>query len=320
MSRRYGGLDFPGLHKHGEEEASGKEGRSVAQSRSQDLKRLKVALGLTGSYFLVELAGGWLMNSLALMSDAGHMFSDLGAMGLSLFAAYVAALPATSQKTFGYYRAEILAAFVNGLTLWLAAGVIFHEAYQRFFHPPKVQGEGLLLIASVGLGVNLLTAWILRTSHTHSLNLRGVLLHVVSDALGSVGAIVAGGVILLTEWYWADPLVSVGIGLLILASSFGLVRDSVDILMQATPRHIHLEEVQRVMEGVEGVRQIHDLHVWTLTSGVFTLSAHAVVDPERDPHTLLDRLEECLKSRFGIEHITIQLEFQSREESEPARF
>ncbi len=269
---------------------------------------------------MVELVGGWLINSLALMSDAGHMLADVGAMGLGLFATYIAALPATSQKTFGYYRAEILAAFVNGLALWLIAGVIFHEAYQRFFSPPEVRGQGLLLIASIGLGVNLLTVWILSSSRGHSLNLRGVFLHVMSDALGSIGAITAGIVLLFTDWYWVDSVASLGIALLILLSSFGLVRDSIDILMQATPRHINLEEVQKVMEGVEGVKQIHDLHIWTLTSGIFTLSAHAVVNGERDPHGLLDDLDGRIQDSFGIKHITIQLEPQDRQENELTTF
>lgn len=292
----------------------------MVHDRDQDRRVLKLALGLTGSYCVVELVGGWLINSLALMSDAGHMLSDVGAIGLSLFAAYVAALPATSQKTFGYYRAEILAAFVNGLALWLIAGVIFHEAYHRFLNPPEVRGQGLLLIASVGLGVNLLTAWLLSPFRGRSLNLRGVFLHVMSDALGSVGAITAGAVILLTDWYWADSVASLGIGLLILLSSFGLVRDSMDILMQATPRHISLEEVQKVMEEVEGVQRIHDLHIWTLTSGIFTLSAHAVVDGEWDPHILLDELEGRIQDAFGIKHITIQLEPQDRQQNELTTF
>ena len=292
----------------------------MTRDHDQDRRLLKLVLGLTGSYCVVELVGGWLINSLALMSDAGHMLSDVGAMGLSLFAAYIASLPATSQKTFGYYRAEILAAFVNGLALWLIAGVIFHEAYHRFFDPPEVRGYGLLLIASVGLGVNLFTAWILSPSRGHSLNLRGVFLHVMSDALGSVGAVTAGTVILLTDWYWADSVASLGIGLLILFSSFGLVRDSMDILMQATPRHISLQGVQKAMEEVEGVQQIHDLHVWTLTSGVFTLSAHVVVDGEWDPHMLLDKLEGRIQDAFGIKHTTIQLEPQDRQRNELTTF
>jgi cobalt-zinc-cadmium efflux system protein len=285
-----------------------------------DRRRLFVALGITGGYCIVEFFGGWLTHSLALLSDAGHMLSDVTAMGLSLFAAYIAALPVTSQKTFGYYRAEILAAFLNGLSLWFIAGIIFREAYYRLFTPAEVHGHGMVLIAGMGLAVNVFTAWMLYGAHHTNLNLRGVFLHVLSDALGSVGAIVAGVLIVWTGWYWVDPVTSVMIGILILVSSFSLVRESVDILMQATPRHLDLAEVQQTLEAVTGVQRIHDLHVWTLSSGLFTLTAHAVVHAETDHHQLLDALEKTIHDRFGIDHITIQLEPQDRQSGEPAHF
>jgi len=281
---------------------------------------LTLALTLTGGYCIVEFVGGWLTNSLALFSDAGHMLSDVTAMGLSLFAAYIATLPVNSQKTFGYYRAEILAAFLNGLALWLIAGVIFREAYYRFFTPAEVHGHGMVIIASIGLVINLVSVWLLRGYHHTNLNLRGVFLHVLGDALGSVGAIVAGVLIMWTGWYWVDPVTSILIGLLILISSFDLVRESVDVLMQATPRHIDLGEVQRTLEAVEGVKRIHDLHVWTLTSNLFTLTAHAVVNGNHDQHALLDSLEKTIYERFGIDHITIQLEPQDRQAGEPSHF
>lgn len=292
----------------------------MSRDHDHDQSRLKLALGLTGGYCLVEFIGGWWANSLALLSDAGHMLSDVTAMGLSLFAAYIATLPVTSQKTFGYYRAEILAAFLNGLTLWLVAGLIFREAYYRFFSPPEVHSEGMILIASVGLLVNLCTVWLLHGSHQKSLNLRGVFLHVIGDALGSVGAIVAGVLILWTGWQWADPATSVLIGGLILLSSFSLVRESIDILMQAVPAHLDLAEVQRTLETVEGVKKVHDLHVWTLTSGFFTLTAHVVVNDAQDHHALLNALEQVIQERFGIDHTTIQLEPQDRQQGEPLRF
>ncbi len=281
---------------------------------------LTLALALTGGYCIVEFIGGWLTNSLALFSDAGHMLSDVTAMGLSLFAAYIATLPVNSQKTFGYYRAEILAAFLNGLALWLIAGVIFREAYYRFFTPAEVHGKGMVIIASIGLVVNLISVWLLHGHHHTNLNLRGVFLHVIGDALGSLGAIVAGVLIMWTGWHWVDPVTSILIGLLILISSFDLVRESVDVLMQATPRHIDLEEVQRTLEAVEGVKRIHDLHVWTLTSNLFTLTAHAVVNGTHDQHALLDSLEKTIHDRFGIDHITIQLEPQDRQAGEPQHF
>jgi cobalt-zinc-cadmium efflux system protein len=241
-------------------------------------------------------------------------------MGLSLFAAYIATLPVNSQKTFGYYRAEILAAFLNGLALWLIAGVIFREAYYRFFSPAEVHGHGMVLIASIGLVINLIAVWLLHGSHHTNLNVRGVFLHVLGDVLGSIGAIVAGILIMWTGWHWVDPLTSVLIGLLILLSSFELVRESVDVLMQATPRHIDLAEVQRTLEAVDGVKRIHDLHVWTLTSNLFTLTAHVVVNGSRDQHALLDSLEKTIQERFGIDHITIQLEPQDRQAGEPQHF
>ncbi len=287
---------------------------------SHGRRPLTLALILTGGYCVVEFIGGWLTNSLALFSDAGHMLSDVTAMGLSLFAAYIATLPVNSQKTFGYYRAEILAAFFNGLALWLIAGVIFREAYYRLFSPSDVYGQGMVLIASVGLVINLVSVWLLYDSHHTNLNLRGVFLHVLSDVLGSIGAIVAGVLIMWTGWYWVDPLTSVLIGILILVSSFELVRESVDVLMQATPRHINLAEVQRTLEAVEGVKRIHDLHVWTLTSNLFTLTAHAVVNGNHDQHALLDSLEKTIYERFGIDHITIQLEPQDRQAGEPQHF
>lgn len=293
---------------------------SHEHDHNHDRRRLKLALILTGGYCLVEFVGGWLTNSLALLSDAGHMLSDVSAMALSLFAAYIATLPVTSQKTFGYYRAEILAAFLNGLTLWLVAGIIFREAYYRFFAPPEVQGEGVLIVGSVGLIVNLLTAWMLHNAHRGNLNVRGVFLHVLSDALGSVGAIVAGGLILWTGWLWVDPMTSIFIGGLILFSSFGLVRESVDILMQATPRHLDLAQIQHTMESIPGIARVHDLHVWTLTSGLFTLTAHVVVNGSSDHHALLDAIEQTIQERYGIDHTTLQLEPSDRQDNEPSHF
>ena len=292
----------------------------MARDHDHDRRQLALALGLTGGYCVVEFVGGWFTNSLALLSDAGHMLSDVTAMGLSLFAAYISTLPVTSQKTFGYYRAEILVAFLNGLALWLVAGIIFREAYYRFFSPPEVHGQGMILIAGVGLLVNLLTAWMLHGAHEANINLRGVFLHVLSDALGSVGALVAGALILWTNWQWADPVTSVIIGFLILLSSFSLVRESVDILMQATPRHLDLAEVQRTLEEVASVARVHDLHVWTLTSGLFTLTAHVVVNGAHDHHALLNALEHVIQQRFGIDHTTIQLEPQDRQQGEPQHF
>lgn len=281
---------------------------------------LALALGITSFYFVVEVFGGILTNSLALLSDAGHMFSDIVALGLSLFAFQISRRPATTKRTYGYYRAEILASLANGLLLWLIVGVIFHEAYQRFLKPPEVQSLGMLVIAIVGLAVNIISGFILYQSHRENLNVHGAFLHVVGDALGSVGAIVAGLIMLQTGWYLADSIVSFLIGSLILYTSWGLIKEAADILMQSVPRGIILDEVQQGLEGVNGVLKIHDLHVWAVTSGVFTLSAHAVINGERNFHQVLSEMEQILTKKFAIHHTTIQLETKSRESEEFSAF
>ena len=281
-----------------------------------EIRRLKLALALSCIYFFAELIGGFLTNSLALLSDAGHMLSDIGALALSLFAFRIAKRPATVSSTFGYHRVEILAALFNGLTLWLIVGVIFTAAYNRFLDPPPVESYGMMVVASVGLLVNIVAGAVLYGSHHHNLNLRGAFLHIVSDALGSVGAIAAGLIMLFTGWYVADPVISILIGLLILHASWNLVKESLSVLMQAVPKGIRLEDVQRCLEEVEGVSKVHDLHIWAVTSDLFTLSAHAVVENGGDFHQVLNGIEEVLKERFNIEHTTIQLEIESREEKE----
>ena len=284
--------------------------------RHTETLRLKLALAISSIYFFAELIGGFLTNSLALLSDAGHMLSDIAALALSLFAFRIAKRPATVISTYGYHRAEILAALFNGLTLWLIVGVIFTAAYNRFLDPPAVASYGMLIVASLGLLVNVVAGAVLYGSHHHNLNLRGAFLHIVSDALGSVGAIAASLIMLFTGWYVADPLISILIGLLILHSSWNLVKESLIVLMQAVPKGIRLEDVQQALEGVEGVSKVHDLHVWAVTSDIFTLSAHAVVENGGDFHQVLNGIEDTLKERFNIEHTTIQLETESREEKE----
>jgi cobalt-zinc-cadmium efflux system protein len=284
--------------------------------RHTETLRLKLALAISCIYFFAELIGGFLTNSLALLSDAGHMLSDIAALALSLFAFRIAKRPATVSSTYGYHRAEILAALFNGLMLWLIVGVIFAAAYNRFLDPPAVESYGMMIVASLGLLVNVVAGAILYGSHHHNLNLRGAFLHVVSDALGSVGAIAAGLIMLFTGWYVADPVISILIGLLILHSSWNLIKESFSVLMQAVPKGIRLEDVQQALEGVEGVSKVHDLHVWAVTSDIFTLSAHAVVENGGDFHQVLNDIEDTLKERFNIEHTTIQLEIESREEKE----
>lgn len=285
--------------------------------RHNETKRLKFALAISSVYFFAELIAGFMTNSLALLSDAGHMLSDIGAMALSLFAFHFAKRPATVESTYGYHRVEILAALFNGLALWLIVGIILASAFNRLFAPPEVESTGMIVVAVVGLLVNIAAGVILfDPHHRHNLNLRGAFLHVVSDAVGSVGAIAAGVVMLTTGWYLADPLISIFIGVLVLFSSWNLVKESLSILMQSVPKGIRLEEVQRTIESVDGVAKVHDLHLWAVTSGIYTLSAHAVVENGGDLHHVLNGIEDTLKQRFNIEHTTIQLEIESREETE----
>ena len=285
-------------------------------ARHTETQRLKWALIISSVYFFAELVAGFLTNSLALLSDAGHMLSDIGALALSLFAFRVAKRPATHHSTYGYHRVEILAALFNGLTLWLIVGVIFASAYNRLFDPPAVQSLGMIVVAVLGLLVNIAAAAILHSGHQHNLNMRGAFLHVISDAIGSVGAIAAGAIMLTTGWYLADPLISVFIGALILFSSWSLIKDSLSVLMQSVPKGIRLDEVRQTIEAVDGVHKVHDLHVWAVTSDIYTLSAHAVVENGGDFHRVLNGIEDILKARFNIEHTTIQLETESREDQE----
>jgi cobalt-zinc-cadmium efflux system protein len=285
-------------------------------TRHTETQRLQWALAISALYFIAELIAGFLTNSLALISDAGHMLSDVGALGLSLFAFRMAKRPATHHSTFGYHRVEILAALFNGLTLWFIVGVIFAAAYNRISHPPVVESFGMMIVAVLGLAVNVAAAAILHAGHRHNLNMRGAFLHVMSDAIGSVGAIAAGVIMLNTGWYLADPLISIFIGALILFSSWSLVKDSLSVLMQTVPKGIRLEDVRQTIESVDGVHKVHDLHVWAVTSDIFTLSAHAVVENGGDFHQVLNGIEATLKARFNIEHTTIQLETESREDKE----
>lgn len=286
-------------------------------SRERDRRALRAALALTATYLVAELAGGLLANSLALLSDAAHMFTDVTALSLALFGVWIAGRPATESKTYGYYRAEILIALVNGLVLWFVVLFIFWRAWGRFWSPPEIWGGGVSVVAGVGLVVNALAARVLAGADTHNLGIRGALLHVLSDLLGSLGALASGLVITLTGWRPADAVASVVIGLLVLFSSWTLIREAVDILMEAVPRHIDLEELRRTLELVPGATEVHDLHVWSLTTGHYALSAHAVVGEGIDSDGILAEMTERLADRFDIRHVTIQLESRSRRYAEP---
>ncbi len=289
-------------------------GRTPALSGHR--RSLKVVLAITASFMVVEFVAGWLANSLALLADAGHMLTDAAALALALFAAWIAQLPATPDKTFGYLRFEILAALVNGAVLFLVAGLIVWDAIERFADPPQVEARILFGVATAGLIVNLIGARLLHAGHKESLNVRGAYLHVLGDLLGSIGALAAGVIILLTGWMLADPIISIGIALLILVGAWRLMRESVDVLLEATPRHIALGEVERQIATVPGVEDVHDLHVWTLTSGVVAMSGHAVVPEPSDGQRVLETVQERLAA-MGIHHVTMQIERNQLDPCEP---
>jgi cobalt-zinc-cadmium efflux system protein len=263
---------------------------------------------------LAEAVGGWLTGSLALLADAGHMLSDVAGLGLSLFAIWIAERPPTPQRSFGYYRAEILAALANGAALVAVSIFIFVEAYRRIWQPPEVQGAGMLAIAAGGLVVNLIGLWILGQGRHENLNVRGAWLHVLGDALGSVGAMAAGALVWAFAWHWADPLISVVIGLLINYSAWRLLAESVAVLMEYAPRGIDVDEVLETMKSVPGVLAVHDLHVWSVTSGLNSLSAHVVIDDGQSATALLTELRTLLHDRYGIDHSTLQIEPKGFEE------
>jgi cobalt-zinc-cadmium efflux system protein len=269
---------------------------------------IAIALGITISFFFIELAGGILTNSLALLSDAWHMLNDAFALVLSLIAAWFALRPASIKRTYGYYRAEIIAAFLNGIFLWAVVVFIFYEAVQRLQQPTEVQSLNMLIIAVIGLLANGLSALTLSKSKDKSLNVKGAFLHVVADTLGSVGAIFAGLVIQMTGWYQADPLISMMIGVLIFYSSWKLVRDSLNVLLEAVPSHINLSALENRIAEMDSVKGVHDLHVWCITpSKTCCMSGHVVVE-STDRKTLTSTLIYILKEEFGIDHVTIQLE------------
>ena len=279
-----------------------------ADRRLTRRQRLVWVLSLTCLYALAEAIGGWWTGSLALLADAGHMLTDIAAIALALFATWFGARPANSRKTYGYYRLEILAAFINGIALVLISILILYEAYKRFLSPPEVKASVMIAIAIGGLITNLFCAWLLHGEHEHDLNVRGAWLHIIGDALGSVGAIIAGALMLARNWWIADPLFSILITLLIIWSAWRLIREATDVLLEGTPAHINLAAVEEAILETEGVTDVHDLHVWTITSGREALSAHVIHAEGISQPELLRALRAKLRTRFGIDHLTIQME------------
>ena len=278
-----------------------------SHSHQSNRRRLIAVLALTFTYMLAEAIGGFVTNSLALLSDAGHMLADVASLGLALVALWFAARPATAKKTYGYYRMEILAALANGAALVVISLLISYEAFQRIKTPQDVKGLEVMVIAIGGLAINAVSAIVLHGASEHNLNMRGAFLHVIGDALGSVGAVVAGVVIWRWGWVLADPLISVAMCLLIIYSSWQLIRESVNILLEGTPSHINIRAVAESMQRVPGVIDVHDLHVWTISSGLEALSAHVTIESGISHRAALESLQERCRSDFNIRHLTIQI-------------
>ncbi|WP_434399689.1 cation diffusion facilitator family transporter [Planococcus sp. 11815] len=287
-------------------------GSSHDHSHSRNKKTLLIAFLIITSYMVVEAVGGYLTNSLALLADAGHMLSDSISLGVGYLAFSIGEKAADQMKTYGYKRFEILAAVFNGVTLVLISFYIFYEAYHRFSDPPEIATSGMLAIAVIGLLVNILVAWILmRGGDTkENLNLRAAFLHVLSDLLGSVGAITAALLIIFFGWAWADPLASVVVAILVLISGWRVTKEAVHVLMEGTPKNVDLEQVAQTIEALPGVKSIHDLHVWSITSGKNAMSGHVVVKEHisfKDSQQVLRDIEHALLE-LKIGHVTVQLE------------
>lgn len=280
----------------------------VDEARGVRRKALLWAFGINAAFLLIEVVGGFLSGSLALLADAGHMLSDVAALGASLWIAHVITLPATRNRTYGYGRAEVLSGLLNGLSLWIIVVVILVEASRRFNTPQQIDVSIMLPVAIVGFLANVASAWVLMSHRDADLNVKAAFLHLAADAVGSVGAIVAALAIHFGGWTWADPVASVLIGLLILWSSWGLVKDSLHILLEGTPPHLELDKVRTDLEGLEGVSSCHDLHVWLVGSGEPIMTAHLVLPDGAPRDRVLERAQHLMVENHGIHHCTFQLE------------
>jgi len=271
-------------------------------------KGLAIVFCLTTAYLIAEVVGGLMTGSLALLADAGHMLTDVAGLGLALLAIKFAERPATPERTYGYYRVEILAALTNAVVLIGISLYILYEAWERFRNPPQVESGTMLVVASIGLAINIAGITILRKGSKDSLNMKGAYFEVLSDMLTSVGVIVAGVIMLTTGWYYADPLISAGIGLFILPRTWLLLREAVGILLEGTPSGINPAAIREAVGSLPGVSEMHDLHVWTLTSGVNALSAHVVVADSARHGEVLSAVHDVITQQFPIVHVTIQIE------------
>jgi len=296
-----------GHSSHHHDHSGGHHHLSLALS-ARHFKVLQWVFALTFLYLMVEVVGGLVSGSLALLADGFHMFADSAAIGLSLFAAWLSHRPAPAHRTFGYQRVEILTAFVNALLLVAMGVYILWESYQRFHQPEPIQANLMMIVAFGGLIVNIISAKLLHADHQHNLNIKGAYLHVLGDLLGSIGALAAGGLIWAFGWTWADPLISGGIALLITFSAYGLLCDSVNVLLEGCPSHIDIEEIHEAILAFEGVNAVHNLHVWNINMQQVLLTAHIQVKLEAYSGDTLNHVQNTLKEKFELSHVTLQLE------------
>lgn len=288
----------------------------MVSTAGRNRRQLTIVFAFTTLYLVVEVIGGLLTGSLALLADAAHMLTDVGGLGLALFAIRFAERPATPERTYGYYRVEILSAVVNAVVLIGISAYILYEAYQRFRNPPAVESLGMLGVAAVGLVVNIAGMWLLRGGATESLNLKGAYFEVLSDMLSSLGVIAAGVIMWATRWYYADPIFSAGIGLFILPRTWSLLKEAVGVLLEGTPSDVNVASLREAIAAVPGVAAVHDLHVWSLTSGVNAVSAHAVLAAGAAHDDVLRAVQARVTTDFNISHATIQVEPAGHEERE----
>ena len=310
--------EAPGATGHGHDHSHGLDGHATATGKHR--KRLIIVLSITASIFLVQVVGAILSQSLALLADAGHMLTDATGVAVALIASVIATLPATSKRTFGFLRVEVLAALANGIILGVISVFIFIEAIRRFGTEVEIHSEVMLIAAVIGAVANLISLLVLQSGQKESLNVRGAYLEVLGDLLGSVAVIIAGVIILITGWNWVDQVASIVIALLIFPRAISLLKDVVNVLLEATPKNVDLEQARAHMLSVPGVKVVHDMHAWTITSGVNAFSAHVVISDEafasRSYHDTLDELHACLGEHFDTDHCTLQLESASHAEHE----
>jgi cobalt-zinc-cadmium efflux system protein len=299
--------------EHGHDHVHGHDHDHGLSARKGNTRPLFIALAITASFAIIELLGAFISGSLALLSDSGHMFTDVLALALSLGAAYMASREATESRTFGLLRVEILVALVNGAVLVVLSFVLIYEAFDRLADPHPVEGQVMLLIAMMGLVANIIGIWLLHGGSKENLNVRGAFLHMMGDLLSSIGVIVAAGIIIIFGWTQADPIISIVIGCVILYNAFSLVRQSGSILLEFAPPHVTAEQIREELLKLDGVLEVHDIHMWTLTSGVYNISLHLVVEDQMVSacSCLREEAEHLLEEKFRFAHTTIQMESET---------